>query len=57
MANIGEQIHEARKRAGMTQETLARAVNVSRQTISHWEVGRAMPDAEMTAHGHAFLQR
>ena len=47
MANIGEQIHEARKRAGMTQETLARAVNVSRQTISHWEVGRAMPDAEM----------
>lgn len=44
MENIGEKIMQARKTKGMTQDTLAQLVNVSRQTVSHWENGRAMPD-------------
>mgnify|MGYP001050533064 CR=1 FL=1 len=40
MENIGEKIMQARKTKGMTQDTLAQLVNVSRQTVSHWENGR-----------------
>lgn len=39
----------ARKTKGMTQDTLAQLVNVSRQTVSHWENGRAMPDVATAA--------
>ncbi len=46
MTNIGEQIRNARKAKGMTQDALAEAMNVSRQAVSHWETNRAMPDAE-----------
>lgn len=47
MATIGEQIREARKRKGLTQEALAADLHMSRQGISHWEQGRTIPDAEM----------
>ena len=33
MENIGEKIMRARKKKGMTQDTLAQLVNVSRQTV------------------------
>ena len=46
VATIGEQIQAARKDKGMTQETLAEIMNVSRQAVSHWETNRTMPDAE-----------
>ena len=49
MENIGEKIMQARKTKGMTQDTLAQLVNVSRQTVSHWENGRAMPDVATAA--------
>ena len=49
MENVGEKIMQARKTKGMTQDTLAQLVNVSRQTVSHWENGRAMPDVAMAA--------
>ena len=49
MENIGEKIMRARKKKGMTQDTLAQLVNVSRQTVSHWENGRAMPDVATAA--------
>lgn len=49
MENIGEKIMRARKTKGMTQDTLAQLVNVSRQTVSHWENGRAMPDVATAA--------
>ena len=34
------------KRAGMSQEELAEKLNVSRQAVSRWEMGTAMPDAQ-----------
>ena len=40
--------HKAiRKNKGMTQEELAIKLNVARQTISKWEKGLSVPDAEM----------
>lgn len=46
MASIGEQIRQARKLKGLTQEALASQLNLTRQAVSHWESGRTMPDAE-----------
>ena len=37
MASIGEQIREARKTKGLTQDALAEALNVSRSTVANWE--------------------
>lgn len=36
-----------RKNKGITQEELADRLNVVRQTISKWEKGQSVPDAEM----------
>lgn len=36
-----------RKERGLTQEELAIRVNVVRQTVSKWEKGLSVPDAEM----------
>lgn len=44
--NIGGKIQELRKISGMTQEQLAEKLNISRQTVSKWEVGGALPDLE-----------
>lgn len=46
MASIGEQIITARKAKGMTQDALAKALNISRATISNYEGNRRLPDAE-----------
>lgn len=40
-----EKIISLRKSRGMSQEELAEKLNVSRQAVSRWEVGSAMPDA------------
>ena len=45
--SIGSLIREARKEKGLTQEQLASLVHVSRQTVSHWENGRAEPGYDM----------
>ena len=44
---IGENIKAIRKNKGMTQAELAIKLNVARQTISKWEKGLSVPDAEM----------
>ena len=36
-----------RKRKGLTQENVAEALNIVRQTISKWEKGISVPDADM----------
>ena len=41
---LGEKIQYCRKRAGMSQDTLAEKIGVSRQAISKWELGEALPE-------------
>lgn len=41
---LGEKIQCCRKKAGMSQDTFAELVGVSRQAISKWELGEATPD-------------
>ncbi len=43
---IGNKISSCRKRAGMSQEALAAQLNISRQAVSRWETGEAVPDTE-----------
>lgn len=42
---LADKIVELRKSNGLSQEELADKLNVSRQAISRWEMGTAMPDA------------
>ena len=44
---LGENIKALRKQKGYSQETLAQQLNVVRQTVSKWEKGLSVPDAEM----------
>lgn len=44
---LGENIKILRKQMGFSQETLAQQMNVVRQTVSKWEKGYSVPDAEM----------
>ena len=44
--DVGSSIRELRQARGLTQEQLAAALYVSRQTISHWESDRTTPDAQ-----------
>ena len=46
---IASNIQETRIAAGMTQEQLAEAVGVSRQTVAKWESGDTSPDLEHAA--------
>lgn len=39
-------LYSLRKQKGLSQEELANRLNVSRQTISKWEVGDSTPDIE-----------
>lgn len=41
---IGQQLKTARLQAGMTQEDISEALDVSRQTISNWENDKSYPD-------------
>ena len=44
---LGENIKILRQQKGLSQETLAQQINVVRQTVSKWEKGLSVPDAEM----------
>ena len=41
-----EKLIQRRREKGMTQEDLAEGLSVSRQTVSKWENGECMPDAD-----------
>lgn len=43
---LGNKILEYRKRNGLSQEQLADKINVTRQTISNWELGETQPNSE-----------
>lgn len=42
---LGEKILRLRKARNMSQEELASTIGVSRQAVSRWEMGAALPDA------------
>ncbi|MEH7121879.1 helix-turn-helix domain-containing protein [Bacillus sp. JJ1532] len=44
--NIGEKLKLRRKKAGFTQEQVAEKMNITRQTLSNWEVGKNFPDID-----------
>lgn len=46
MKDFGQRLLQYRRKAGMSQEDLAEKVDVSRQTLSKWETGQSLPDAE-----------
>ena len=43
---FNNKLYELRKQKGFSQEELANRLNVSRQTVSKWEVGESSPDME-----------
>ncbi len=42
--SLGNNLFEARKKAGLSQESVAEKLGVSRQTISKWETNETIPD-------------
>lgn len=42
--DLGNNLFQARKRAGLSQEQVAEKLGVSRQTISKWETDESVPD-------------
>ena len=41
---LGENLANARRKAGLTQEQVAEKLGVSRQTVSKWELDETLPD-------------
>lgn len=44
--NLGDKILQLRKKNGISQEQLGEKVDVTRQTISNWELGETTPNPE-----------
>lgn len=44
--SVGERLLQLRNQKGMTQEDLAEYLNVSRQSVSKWELNKTLPDVE-----------
>lgn len=44
---LSDNIKRIRKEKGLTQEDLASSLNVVRQTVSKWEKGLSVPDADI----------
>ena len=53
---IGIKIAKARQEKGITQIELADKMSVTRQTVSRWETGAAVPDIEKVASLAKILQ-
>lgn len=43
---FGNRLYDLRKKKGLSQEELGEKINVSRQTVSKYELGEAIPDME-----------
>ena len=48
--SLGERIAELRTLSGLSQNQLAKAMNVSRQAVSKWESGQSTPDPMKMIH-------
>jgi transcriptional regulator with XRE-family HTH domain len=46
LMNLGEKLKLRRKKSGLTQEQVAMDMNITRQTLSNWEVGKNYPDID-----------
>ena len=46
LTDLGGLIRAAREAAGMTRDTMAALVGVSRMTVWRWETGNAAPDCD-----------
>lgn len=44
--NIGSRIQKHRAKSGLSQEGLAEKLGVTRQSVSKWELGQALPEAD-----------
>ena len=44
---LGSKIKSLRLQKGVTQDTLAKALHISYQTVSKWENGASMPDIQL----------
>ena len=42
--SLGNNLFQARKKVGLSQETVAEKLGISRQTISKWETDETVPD-------------
>lgn len=47
MSDFSSNLKKLRKRANMSQDSLAEQLRVSRQTVSSWERGKSYPDLDM----------
>ena len=43
---LSEKLYELRKKGGLSQEQLAEQLDVSRQAVSKWESGKAIPESD-----------
>lgn len=43
---LSEKLYDLRKKGGLSQEQLAEQLGVSRQAISKWESGKAIPESD-----------
>lgn len=48
--NFGEKLTNYRKKAGLSQEALGEKLNVTRQTVSKWELGQTTPGMDDLSH-------
>lgn len=46
---LSNRLYDLRKRHGLSQEKLAELLDVSRQSVSRWELGTAVPSSENLA--------
>ena len=46
---ISQSIRACRKRQGLSQDELANRLHVTRQAVSKWENGSALPSVDMTS--------
>ena len=42
--NLENNLFQARKKVGLSQESVAQKLGISRQTVSKWETGKTVPD-------------